>query len=43
MCQDPPQIFDMRLAPALRIADRDRAIAKRKRDAARHLCALHDR
>jgi len=30
MCQDPPQIFDMRLAPALRIADRDRAIARRK-------------
>jgi pimeloyl-ACP methyl ester carboxylesterase len=30
MCQDPPQIFDMRLAPALRIADRDRAIAGRK-------------
>jgi pimeloyl-ACP methyl ester carboxylesterase len=32
MCQDPPQIFDMRLAPALRIADRDRAIARRKRE-----------
>jgi pimeloyl-ACP methyl ester carboxylesterase len=31
MCQDPPQIFDMRLAPALRTADRDRAIAERKR------------
>jgi hypothetical protein len=30
MCHDPPQIFDMRLAPALRIADRDRAIARRK-------------
>jgi pimeloyl-ACP methyl ester carboxylesterase len=30
-CQDPPQIFDMRLAPALRAADRDRAIAERKR------------
>jgi pimeloyl-ACP methyl ester carboxylesterase len=30
MCQDPPQIFDMRLAPALRIGDRDRAIARRK-------------
>jgi len=30
MCQDPPQIFDMRLVPALRIADRDRAIAGRK-------------
>ena len=30
MCQDPPQIFDMRLTPALRIADRDRAIARRK-------------
>lgn len=31
MCQDPPQIFDMRLAPALRVADRDRAVAERKR------------
>jgi hypothetical protein len=30
MCQDPPQIFDMRLVPARRIADRDRAIARRK-------------
>ncbi len=30
MCQDPPQIFDMRLAPELRAADRDRAIAERK-------------
>ena len=30
MCHDPPQIFDMRLTPALRIADRDRAIARRK-------------
>jgi pimeloyl-ACP methyl ester carboxylesterase len=31
MCQDPPQIFDMRLARALRTADRDRAVAERKR------------
>jgi len=31
MCQDPPQIFDMRLAPALRTADRDRAVAERRR------------
>jgi pimeloyl-ACP methyl ester carboxylesterase len=31
MCQDPPQIFDMRLAPALRTADRDRAVAARTR------------
>jgi pimeloyl-ACP methyl ester carboxylesterase len=31
MCQDPPQIFDMRLSPALRTADRDRAVAERKR------------
>jgi pimeloyl-ACP methyl ester carboxylesterase len=30
MCQDAPQIFDMRLAPERRIADRDRAIAHRK-------------
>jgi pimeloyl-ACP methyl ester carboxylesterase len=32
MCQDPPQIFDMRLVPALRTADRDRAIAQRQRE-----------
>ena len=32
MCQDPPQIFDMRLEPALRAADRDRAIEQRKRE-----------
>jgi pimeloyl-ACP methyl ester carboxylesterase len=31
MCQDPPQIFDMRLAPVQRAADRDRAIALRQR------------
>jgi pimeloyl-ACP methyl ester carboxylesterase len=31
LCQDPPQIFDMRLTPALRAADRDRAIAERRR------------
>jgi pimeloyl-ACP methyl ester carboxylesterase len=31
MCQDPPQIFDMRLPPAMRAADRDRAVAERKR------------
>ena len=31
MCQDPPQIFDMRLPPALRAADRDRAVAERER------------
>jgi pimeloyl-ACP methyl ester carboxylesterase len=30
MCQDPPQIFDMRLAPALRTAARDQAVAARK-------------
>ncbi len=30
MCQDPPQIFDMRLPPALRIADRDRAVERRQ-------------
>jgi pimeloyl-ACP methyl ester carboxylesterase len=33
MCQDPPQIFDMRLPPILRTADRDRAIAERKLEA----------
>jgi pimeloyl-ACP methyl ester carboxylesterase len=30
MCQDPPQIFDMRLPPALRGADRDRTVAQRQ-------------
>ncbi|HEV7612217.1 MAG TPA: alpha/beta fold hydrolase [Steroidobacteraceae bacterium] len=30
MCQDPPQIFDMRLDPSLRTADRDRAVADRR-------------
>jgi pimeloyl-ACP methyl ester carboxylesterase len=30
MCQDAPQIFDMKLAPSLRIADRDKAIARRR-------------
>ncbi len=33
MCQDPPQIFDMRLAPALRAAERDRIIAAREQSA----------
>ncbi len=31
MCQDPPQIFDMRLPPALRAAERDRVLAERRR------------
>jgi pimeloyl-ACP methyl ester carboxylesterase len=31
MCQDAPQIFDMRLPPALRAVDRDRAVAERRR------------
>jgi pimeloyl-ACP methyl ester carboxylesterase len=31
MCHDPPQIFDMRLAPAERTADRDRVLAERRR------------
>ena len=30
MCQDPPQIFDMRLSPAQRTAERDKAIAARQ-------------
>src|SRR5450631_143048 len=34
MCQDAPQIFDMNLAPARRIADRDEAIAHRRLGAA---------
>ena len=34
MCQDAPQIFDMNLAPARRIADRDQAIAHRRLGAA---------
>lgn len=29
-CHDPPQIFNMNLAPEVRLADRDRAIARRK-------------
>jgi pimeloyl-ACP methyl ester carboxylesterase len=33
MCQDAPQIFDMRLPPAERIADRDRAVTTRLRGA----------
>jgi pimeloyl-ACP methyl ester carboxylesterase len=33
MCQDPPQIFDMRLSPNSRTADRDHAIAERLRTA----------
>jgi pimeloyl-ACP methyl ester carboxylesterase len=33
LCQDPPQIFDMRLPPAGRRAQRDRLIAERKRTA----------
>jgi pimeloyl-ACP methyl ester carboxylesterase len=35
MCQDAPQIFDMRLSPSLRAADRDQAVAERKRKAPR--------
>jgi pimeloyl-ACP methyl ester carboxylesterase len=31
MCNDPPQIFDMGLPPAQRAADRDRALAGRRR------------
>ena len=31
MCHDPPQIYDMRLPPAQRAADRDRALAERRR------------
>ncbi len=31
MCEDPPQIFDMRLAPALRAKDLERAVAERRR------------
>jgi pimeloyl-ACP methyl ester carboxylesterase len=33
LCHDPPQIFDMRLAPALRLRDRDRALAARRQSA----------
>ena len=32
-CQDPPQIFDMRLAPARRVAARDALIVQRKTSA----------
>ncbi len=31
MCQDPPQIFDMGLSPAPRVAERDRVLAERRR------------
>ena len=31
MCQDPPQIYDMRLPPAQREAERDRVLADRRR------------
>jgi pimeloyl-ACP methyl ester carboxylesterase len=34
MCHDPPQIFDMSLAPQARLGDRDKAIAHRKLTAA---------
>jgi len=34
MCQDAPQIFDMALPPAARLAARDRALAARRHDAA---------
>jgi pimeloyl-ACP methyl ester carboxylesterase len=30
MCQDAPQVFDMTLSPAQRLADRDRVMAQRK-------------
>jgi pimeloyl-ACP methyl ester carboxylesterase len=33
LCQDPPQIFDMRLPPALRLQDRDAALALRRQSA----------
>ena len=33
MCQDAPQVYDMSLSPAQRIAARDAAVAKRKRTA----------
>ncbi len=33
MCQDPPQIFDMHLAPDARLVERDRIIAARKQAA----------
>jgi pimeloyl-ACP methyl ester carboxylesterase len=33
MCQDPPQIVDMTLPPAVRAADRTRALAERRRSA----------
>lgn len=32
LCQDPPQIFDMRMAPPERALDRDRAVAQRTRE-----------
>ena len=32
MCQDSPQVFDMRLSPTLRVEDRNRAVVVRKRN-----------
>ena len=32
LCQDPPQIFDMRLGPGERARDRDRAVEQRRRN-----------
>jgi pimeloyl-ACP methyl ester carboxylesterase len=34
LCQDPPQIFDMRLPPDERLRDRDRVLGERRRSAA---------
>lgn len=42
LCHDPPQIFDMRLAPADRLRDHDRALAER-RHSARDVLTVHHR
>jgi hypothetical protein len=43
MCQDAPQIFDMRLPPPLRTADRDRAVERTQAITSRHLRAIQHR
>jgi hypothetical protein len=42
MCEDPPQIFDMRLAPEARAAERDRADCGSKPFSAANLRAVYD-
>jgi|SRR5450631_1442999 hypothetical protein len=41
LCHDPPQIFDMRLPPADRLRDHDRALAERRRSAPETYTVYH--